>query len=239
MLKTGEKQILQLKRIEKQKSITKEIAFFLLLNFTQGFWKDAEFAFILGKNKWKKYSELPARMAFEKSVKLSFLTELGNLQDKNKLAKDEFQRGHKNQYWQHLGAGDINLANDFKKAYESIRDDDDEKIDTNRGWVKSFPKMKEMLKKIEPNSWKGSYRIFDYLSEVNHAGLLQEVMFKNEDDKKYVWAMTLICGRAIRMLKIVDMYLYRGVSTLTKETIELCNKSFDDGIKKYFEKQKN
>jgi len=179
----GLNQTREIKKYMNNEEMAKNSAHILLQELVIGFWRDVQFIQRLGNNRFKGYATSIARMAFDKCIRLIYLTKQKSPKDQDRLAELELMRTSRKFYFIELNNGEEKNAKKWKDFYNLVKRNTDEEVDASDKKIKSFLDTKSMLQKSQFSDWEKVYINYGFLCEDIHGGLFKEPL-KNKSKTK-------------------------------------------------------
>jgi len=216
-------------KYKKSKKLSKSERHIYLFAIVISFWKDAEFALALGKNKYRDYAVYPVRTMMEKLLKIIWFTRNKTVQDQDEITVRELLlTAFVNYNFERDGGGS---GDNFKRSYNAINVYGDyPNIDNaSLSKLKAFPSYKEMCEKSGLHDAECLYASYSYLSAIPHGELLSVIdMGDNENmGKEYRRAMMLLVRFTQEMLLVTDFHLQHR----TKEQVATSIKEAEQIVK--------
>jgi len=200
--KVSRKQLIILKDIKKGRK--NDWAFLYFFAMTKGFWRDAEFAFALGKNKWRLYSIYPTRAMMEKTLKLLYFRQKQNSEKRRKIGQGELLKAAWKFYLEGKRRNKPNDIKEWKERYQMINDRDEyPSIENAKAKdFQIFPSIKKLCLTSGLPDANDLYFEYGYLSNLPHGNILGEIMAEMDEGGEYRRAVVLAFRLCSEMLKL-------------------------------------
>lgn len=211
-----EKQLLFISKL-KNPRYEKRGAHFWIFTIVESFWEEISYILSLGKRKNRHHAVVFIRIALEKMVKLGYFRTL-NKEKQEELIKKEISKIAFRLYKEAVASGEN--GEEYRLLYDKNRSDQDLPIDQIKfSYVDPFPEnMEVMMNKAGlPDSWYPHYR---YLSEVEHGGLVYQLMRNGHKESEYRRSLMLLVPICYKLLEWTDLILNIGMSEEIKWMIK-------------------
>lgn len=212
----AKKQLIELKKQDKDPLFLKSNRHHYIFQITKSFWRDTDFSFSLRHKKWNFYSVYPIRTVMEKYLKMNYFMTKNNT-EQDEIAEKEFLLACKKIYEfsrnRNYDTSEIvKIYRDFNNTFRNTYADVGAIAFKN---LKSFPTYEKLCKNSSIQG-ENNYDYYRWLSSIPHGELGHTMFLKVIGGGEYrritMWG-NLICHE---MLKLTDVYLNNS----TKKEIE-------------------